>query len=468
MIRKIASFLPSIVIPIAINFVLILIYARLLSPAEYGEYSIYISSIGVLYALTAGFLQAAAFRFYSMKGAYSDHAEYLSTFVLANVGICLLVCLSLFVSSFLFEFDWMVISFAIILTALYQFYLNWYRLRDSARGFAFGRLSAAFGALAAILVWMALFGEADFVVPIYTFYGAYLLLIVVGLLSVLRKISLRSFSWDLLVRAFKYGMPMSGVSVVSLLIPYGAQFAILFYLSQSDVGAYSLSFRLSDATLANVSMIILTVMTPAVMRAYDSDKGGTGGSSAILLTKVISLNSWVTIPIAFAFAVVAHPLISIIFPAYIGAESVLIWIVFASALRSLSMITVKGLELAGATRLLFVLSVAAAAVNILYMIIFLPVYGLSSAAHASFFSYLLLNIMLVVASRKGARVVLDFVYIGKVIGVSIIAALSAFAWSLFLPVHDVVGLFLNVAVFGAVYVVLSLALRLQRGFTVTF
>ena len=468
MIAKIASFFPSIVVPIVVNFVLILIYARILSPAEYGEYSIYIGSVGVVYALMAGFLQAAAFRFYSMKGTYSNDSEYLSTFVLGNIAVCLLACLVLFVGSFFADYDWMVISFAIVLTALYQFFLNWYRLRDSVRGFAFGRLSAAFGALGGILVAMAAFDDAHFTVPIYTFYGAYSMLIALGLFSTLRRISFRAFSWDLFSRAFKYGMPMSGVSVITLLVPYGAQFAILFYLSQSDVGAYSLSFRLSDATLANVTMLILTVMSPAVMRAYDSDRGGLGTSSRVMLTKIISLNSWTTIPIAFAFALVAHPLISIVFPDYVGAEAVLIWIVFASALRSLSMITVKGLELAGFTSLLFVLSVLAAVVNVLYVIAFLPVYGLAAAAHASFISYLLLNIALVVASRKAARVVIDFAYMSKVVGASIISTLIAFAWAALVPVQDIASLILNLAIFGIAYVLLSIVLRLHRGFAVSF
>lgn len=337
------------------------------------------------------------------------------------------------------------------------------RLRDSAVGFAVGRLSASFGALAAILLWMLIYNDSSFAAPIYTFYGAYFILIIGAFFSLRKLIGIDQFSWRLLRRAFNYGFPMSGVTAVSLCLPYGAQIVILSFLSSADVGAFSLGFRLSDATLANATMLILTVMTPLVMREYDRASPSSGGRSTELLKRTISLNALVTVPICLAIIVVAKPMLLLLFPDYSGAETVIVWIVLASGLRSLSMITVKGLELAGSTRLLFLLTLVAAVVNVIYMVFMIPLYGLAAAGHASFISYALLNALVVYAARRRAPIRFDYVYLLRVLCASVLAAVAAITWAHFFPLATLLALVVDLGVFFGVYLGACVLLRLHRG-----
>ena len=63
MLGKIVAYLPSTIVPILVNFVLVFIYAGYMEPGEYGVYNVYLNSISLLYAVTHSFLQSAALRF---------------------------------------------------------------------------------------------------------------------------------------------------------------------------------------------------------------------------------------------------------------------------------------------------------------------------------------------------------------------------------------------------------------------
>lgn len=465
MLKKIIAYLPSTVIPIFINFILVFIYAGQMEPVEYGIYNVYLNSISIIYAIALSFLQSSAFRFYSVKGLFNNIKEYYSTYYFSNIIICILIAIVLLLINFIFEFDWIVVSTAIALNAFYQFDINMYRLRDKTGGYAFSRLTASFGALGLIVVCIALINPITYKVPIYTFYGAYVLTIIVEFIRCFKSISFKSISKKLFMASVRFGMPMMGVTVMGLLMSYTAQYIILFYLSEVSVGYYSLGFRLSDTVISNITMIILTVMTPIVMKLYDDVESDNVENSSLMLTKLISLDMWVILPCCALLAFYSGDIIRLLFPSYEGAEPIVVIIVFSAILRSLSMITCKGLELARKTGKMFLFLVISLAVNIIYMFIFIPIYGIEAAGHASIIAYLIYNIFLIKESYKYIPIKIDYHYLIKVMIMSAITVVLALLLSSFIGTG---GLALTVVQGSAcvlVYFFGSLLLGLHRPFT---
>lgn len=464
MLRKIAAYLPSTVIPILVNFVLVFIYASCMEPGPYGVYNVYLNSISIIYALAQSFLQSSALRFYSIKGMCKDEREYYSTYYYANLAISAALAVILAVVSLLLQFDWVVIVFAVATNALYQFDLNVQRLRDKPAQYTFSRLSASFGALAFIGVCIASFGQIDFRVPIYTFYGAYLFTIVAEFARCAKYLSVRSVSKRLLIESVKFGMPMMGVTVVGLLISYSSQYVILILLSEDAVGFYSLGFRLSDTVISNITMIILTVMTPVVMRVYDESGKDKVSNGSRMLTTLINLDIWVVLPVCVLLALYSEDLIRLLFPSYEGAESIVQIIVFSAVLNSLSMITCKGLELACETSKILEYLVISLVVNLAYTLIFVPVYGIDAAGHASIASYLVYNILLIRRSRTAVPIVFDVAYLAKVCVLSVVLAGVIFAFKALIGTSTLLLLVIQGCICVLFYLVASLILGLYKPF----
>ena len=53
------------------------------------------------------------------------------------------------------------------------------------------------------------------------------------------------------------------------------QYALKFYMGDFSVGLYSLGHKLSDMSIANITMLLLLVATPMVMREYDQNSNVT-------------------------------------------------------------------------------------------------------------------------------------------------------------------------------------------------
>lgn len=464
MLGKILAYLPSTVVPILVNFVLVFLYAGSMDPGEYGAYNVYLNSISILYAVTHSFLQSAALRFYSIDGLFKDIKEYYSTYYFANLLISAALAVALAATNILFRFDWAVVAFAVATNALYQFDVNVHRLRDRPAAYTFSRLSASFGALAFIGVCVAEFGQIDYRAPIYTFYGAYLFTIVAEFARCFKYLSVRSVSKTLFIESVKYGMPMMGVTVAGLLISYSSQYIILFLLSKEAVGFYSLGFRLSDTVISNITMIILTVMTPTVMRVYDESGCNKASSGSRMLTMLINLDMWVVLPVCVLLAFYSEDIICLLFPSYEGAQSIVQIIVFSAVLRSLSMFTCKGLELARETGRMFAYLLVSLVVNAAYTLAFVPLYGIDAAGHASIASYIVYNALLIIRSRKSVPIAFDIVYLVKAAALSIVLAGIAFVLKVFIGIDSILLLVVQGCVCALLYLVASLALGMLKPF----
>lgn len=464
MIKKIVAYLPSTVIPILVNFVLVFIYAGRMSPADYGVYNVYLNSISIIYSVSLSFLQSASFRFYSMNDVYSDKEQFYSTYYFANILISCIVAVFLLVANLFLRFDWAVITFSVATNALYQFDVNMYRLRDSTVGYTFSRLSASFGALAFICICVVFLREISFTIPIYTFYSAYLFTIIVEFLRCSKYLSIRKVSKSLLVESVRFGIPMMGVTVMGLLISYSAQYAIMFFLSEEAVGFYSLGFRLSDTVISNITMIILTVMTPAVMRVYDESHYDKAASGTKMLTRLINLDLWVVVPICVMIACYSGDLIGILFPSYEGAQSIVQIIVLSAVLRSLSMFTCKGLELARETGKMFRFLLISLIANVAYVLLFVPVYGIEAAGHASIIAYAVYNFLLIRESKAYVPIHIDLTYLLNILIISVTIAVISIAFKMFFGLNNFISLITQGSICVALYLILSMVLGLHKQF----
>jgi O-antigen/teichoic acid export membrane protein len=453
MLKKIAIYIPSVLVPMIVNFVLVILFARYLEPEEYGLMNIYLNTISLVYAFGLSFLQSAAFRFYSIKNYVKSTEQYITTYIISNIILTLLYfSFMIIINEYFFQFNANIIAFSIGANALYQLYLNLYRLEDSSRGYTYGRILTSVLTLAFFFLFLSLVKGVDYNHAIYSIYGAYAIIAIVELLKRWNSIKPLQFSFELVRKSFSYGIPMTGVFVVGLIVSYSDQYLILHFLGTKFVGFYSLGYRFADTLISNLTMIILIVMTPTLMKIYDN---GNNQESERIISGMININLWIVLPISLCLMIYAESIILIVFPSYVGAATIIQLVVVAAVMHSLSMFTCKGLELAKETKRIFLYLLTAGIINFTYNVIFIPVYGINASAHSSFISYFVYNILLVMGSMKFVKITFDLIFILKLAVINTFTCILAIIIKRYWPVSTLYELLGHVIICGSFYIIVS-------------
>lgn len=423
--KKTSVYIPSVLIPMLINVIYLLLNTNYLSAAEYGIYSINLNTINLLYSVLLSFIQTASFRFYSLKNEIKNDETYLSTYVLSNLifsifsGI-ILILIGLVVK----ELNILMIWLSILTNGLYQFYITLFRLENNFKTYSIARISTDSIKILFYLFFIYVTSHVNHLHPIISMYGAYILLVVIETFRRRKQISIKYFSMELLKTSFKYAYPLIGTSIMNILFTSSDQYLILYFFNEESVGLYSFGYRIADTILVNLSMIILLVMYPILMDKYDNVSKKV---AEIDLKKMINFNFWIIIPISCWLYNYMGILINLFFPNFIQAEKIAQSIIIVSFFHSLSMFTCKGLELGRNTKKLLVNLSIALVINILYNLVFLPIYGTIAAAHGSIVSYVIYNFILVIDSRKYLEIKFDRLFILKVLVITIISLLVPYA-----------------------------------------
>ena len=461
MIKKILSFIPGVIIPMGINFLLTILYAKFLSPGQYGILNIYLNSIQIVYAVSASVFQTASLRFYSIRESYTDESWFISSYLFGNIIATILIIPLGLITNLFFKFNWQIIVLSVGSNALFQFICNIYRLKNNSFLYNFSRCITSVFSIISLIVFSYLIKPLTYIWPLIAVYGSYGLLVLFELCALRKQISLSKTSVSLLVEFIKYGFPLIGVSVFGYIISSCAQYFILFYFDDTAVGNYSLGFRLVDALVINMLTMILLVMTPELNKQHDN-YGEKASSNT--LKNMISAAIWIILPICFAIIVYSDYIIEFIFPEYNSAAHIMRLVVFASIFHGISMFTCKGLELVRHPKYVFYGLGISAGVNCIYNAVFLPIYGLDASAHSSLITYILYNVLLIIFTKKYYTLKLDYSYILRTCVVTGITLVLAVCMMKLVPISDLLILIIEALVCVIVYLFMSFIFKLYSVF----
>lgn len=460
MLKKIINYIPGVAIPLIINFVLTMLYAAYLSPAEYGLLNIYLNTIQIVYSLTLSIFQTAALRFYTSK-EYSTEEEYISSYIFANIFTTILCAIPCGILSLFVKFNWGIILLSVGTNGLFLFISNLHRVQFNSGRYNKMKVYAAGAALILLVLFSYIIRPLSFIWPLICVYGTYGFISIVEIFNLRKKISITHISKRLLIKSIEYGVPLIGVALLGNIISSSDQYFLLYFLGKKAVGNYALGYRLVDAILNNLLMVILLVMTPELNAVHD--KSGED-ESKVVLKKMINSAVWIMLPFTLAIIAYAKYIIMFFFPKYTDAVIIMSLVVFASVFNGLSMFTCKALELVKKPKYILYSLIIASLINCGYNAIFIKIYGVTASAHSSIISYIVYNILLVYYSRRYYDLQLDFRYILKTVlatGVTfLLATLLMNTWG----ITNLMIFIIQFLVAVIVYLVCSVILKLFEPF----
>jgi O-antigen/teichoic acid export membrane protein len=457
--RGVIGYLPVNIVQGLVGFLGIIVFTRLLPPADYGAYALAFSVMSLVHLLSFTWLEAAMARFYaerSVAGALPDHfATIYRSFAWLTVGLPLAAAVVLWAWPMPMALKAAIAAglASIVVRSLVRLAQERRRAAGDVGGAAVLDIAQTAGGflLGACLALVGLGAAA----PLAGAGAAAAICLVFALPVELKNLKQGRFRAALAGRYFAYGVPVSLSLVLALAIATTDRFVIAADLGQSSVGVYQAGYSLASRTLDVMFIWLGMAGAPAAIAALE--RGGRSALNAVAGEQSAFMVA-ITLPAAVGLALVARPLCAVMIGPALrdGAAHVTPWIAasaFFAGVTTYYLLT--AFTLGRRTKLLLLSMAIPASANLVLTLVLIPRFGLSGAMWATFASYAVGAVAAYGLGRRAMPLPLPWATLAKA---GLGAALMAAAVALTPALGGGAELMLKAAVGVLVYALAALAL----------
>jgi len=391
--RGVIGYLPVNIVQGVVGLLTIVVFTRVLSPADYGVYALAVSATSLVHTGTFNWLECAMARFYAAEaegGRLPGHFSTIyRTFAVMAVGFPLVAGAIVWLIPMPppLKFAVGVGLAAIIFRSLLKLAQERRRAAGDVRGAAIidiVQTLGGFGVGAGLAI--AGFGGAG---PMMGMGAAAMICLVWALPTEFRQTKGGAFETARARLYLAYGLPVSMSLILSLVLATTDRFLLAAYLNETSVGVYHAGYSLANRTLDVMFIWLGMAGGPAAIAAFER-----GGHAALKIAarEQASFMLALTLPAAAGLALVARPLADFMVGPGLreGAAHVTPWIAASALLSGLTTYYFHtAFTLARRTRLLLLAMAAPALSNLALNWILIPRFGLDGALWATLASYAL-------------------------------------------------------------------------------
>jgi O-antigen/teichoic acid export membrane protein len=411
----------------ALSILLLPVYTRFLSPADYGVMELLDLTVNLVSLLLGARLGQAIFYFYFAAEGKREKETCVSTALACSV-LCGILCasLSLFFAPSLSRF--------IFGTAEYSHYLKLVflgfglslplevgycclRAYGDSKRFVAVKIASQFGAAALALVFLVMFRagiNALLIGSLIGFAGTGAYVSWHLLRSVRTSIDLR-----LMMRLVRYSMPLGVSGLAVFLIHYGDRFFLRPRISLAELGIYSLAYK--------IGMLVSFCHAPFVLHwnAQICEIGHRKDGRQIFVQSYMYLAAGLSV-VVVVLSVFATPCLRLLTPpAFHGAAGMVPWIAFAYLLRAIGAHVQSLFTLAGKPDLEARVNCVGSAACVAGYVLLVPPFGVRGAIAATLLGF---TVILIYGSMVASRVMPYELQRGPLakIAVSTVAAIGTY------------------------------------------
>ena len=429
-----------------IAILLLPLYTRYLTPADYGAVETLLALSAVLVTILRGGISTAFFRFWFDSPDQSHRRVVLRTsfwytMTAATFGLAAGWIFADWISDALFgttDRSWLVRAAFVALWAQMNFeqLTSVFRVEERSTAFVAASLvnvAITIGATVFFVVNLE-WGATGLIVGNFT--GT--LCVYAALLFYRREQLGLQFDWRLYKAMEKFGLPLVPSGLFLWVVNFVDRLLLVKLASTREVGLYSIGIRLSSA----ITLLFVAFRTawPAFAFSIEEDEEAKG-TYAYVLTYLIVICSW----IAAALALLAPWIVEwLAQPAFASASRVVGPLSFAAVAFAGYMVISIGIGRARRTQFNWVITGIAGAVNVGLCFALIPSYGMMGAAVATVVSYVIMFLGMAWWSQQifpvpyqwrrvatATAVAVALVAVGKLAGAGLyVSALLALAYPL--------------------------------------
>ncbi len=379
-----------------LGVLLLPLYTRYLSPRDYGLIETLVALSAVLTALVAQAMKSAFFRFYFdskeerrrllvVRTAFWYVAAASTATLIAGVVLSAPISWVLFGTT---SHDGLVIAAFIGLWAglNYEQLTSLFRVEQRSGAYVAATMANVGITIAATVLLVVVYEKGPVGVLVGNFTGT--LIVYAALLVYNRRALGLQFDRSLYRAMNRFGLPLVPSAVALWLTNFSDRFFLVKLSDLHEVGLYSIGVRLASAIVLLLTAFRLA--WPAFAYSIDDDREA-GRTYSFVLTYVVYVCCW----LALGLGLLAPWLLKLITtePFY-PAQNVVAPLAFGVAAFGAYVVVQIGTGRARQTRSNWLVTGAAAAVDIALNLVLIPPYGRMGAAVATVSAYTLLFVMM--------------------------------------------------------------------------
>jgi O-antigen/teichoic acid export membrane protein len=392
----------------AYNIFFLILIARALSPQQYGYYVVAFSVFAFLDMFSAGLFNLATVKF-TVDASKTEASAIFSTVVVLKLLMVAVYAAIIFLFSnefvLLFNAPQLTPLLRItpiigLVTALRQTMQQVVIARQELRGLLF---SDVFGFICSFIVLlcvmaMGLLGSASDALLMFALSNLFFVMGMMLLMGKLIKVGRPSAVWARELSGFGKFSVLTSFS--SYLLERIDGFLILFFLSPAALGAYDAARKISEGIIRNVVNTFSVIAYPAAVASRNDVqrlKDVYEGYSALLF--------FTCLPICASMIILPRFVLTLAYGSkYVDASSLLVIFAVGSLFRPFAQIGGNVFDGIGKPNLTFLFTFVGAIFAIVCNVVFIPRYGVISAAAMSALFFVINSILLFTFLRRFAPV----------------------------------------------------------------
>lgn len=457
------GYLPANIVQALVGFASILVFTRLLTPEEFGQYALGFTVMTLVHTSLFTWLEAAMARFWAAQKDQQSLADHFATLYRAFLWLAAVFAPACAIGLWLWPADagvkWAAAAglSAILARSVVRIAQERRRaaglvgasvrldMTQSAGGFGFG---AAFA-------FLGLGGSS----PLLGLMVAALVCMPFALPRELAAAKGGKLDWARLKLYAAYGFPVSAAMILALILASSDRFMIAYFLNEASVGAYHAAYSLSNRTLDIIFLWLGAAGGPAMVMALER-----GGPEALAKAarEQVSTILLITIPAAAGLALVARPLAEVMVGEGLreAAAQVTPWIALAGFFGGLAThYLLQAFTLGHRTKLLLLASCVPVVANLALNATLIPRYGLIGAAWSTAATYAFASAAYWVLGQRAVRLPIPLATLFKAGLATGLMALAVMAVPAF---GGIVELLAKAFVGVVVYAIAALALDVAQ------
>lgn len=462
--RHLLTYLPVYAAQVLVGFGSVVVFTRVLSPEDYGRYTLVLAGALLIQTLIFTWLDAAVARHHARASARGRLGGHLAT-AFSIYGALALASLVIFGGAIAFapvstEMK-TVCAFALVsqvLRAAMMLALETRRAEGEAMRFALLEsfvLSAGFG-LGVVFILAGGMGPAG---PFAGIALACVVAILIDIPVLLSKAKRDRAGPRRALRFFAYGAPVAVSLVFEHLLSTGDRFVIAALMGEASTGAYAAGYGITDRSLNIIFIWLGMTAGPLAIKAFEHE--GAEAARAVL-RQAAGLMGLIAIPAATGIALLSEPFARLLIADSLASAAAPIMPLIAIGAMLNGFMTYvfhESFVIGRKPKIMAGLMAGAAALNLILNLALIPFFGLVGAALATVFAYAIALVACIVMGRAIFPLSLPIDDWIKAGGASVVMAAGLMA----LPAPDAAFIHLaihipaGIALYGAAALVLDIA-----------
>lgn len=401
---SVLKYLPVNLANILISFGTITILTRLLSAAEFGRYSLVITTLLFTHMALYAWLEAAMARFHERAHVENILATHNKTLYLTAIIFSCVTTSAILAALYFLPIDGrlrLLLTFAFLNTVLHLIYGLTIEAHKAAQRISrysivhSTQLLLSFSVGILLIMFTPLKEASPFIGMLIG--GAFAL--VVEIPGVFTRLRGGRFDNTLMREYFTYGSPISFTLILAYALSNGDLFFIKYFMGDEAVGTYSAGYNLANSSLHYMFLWLCMAITPIVITTMERNGQDQARQELSNYGDVLII---LTLPAAVGLALVSNE-VGFIFGESVRYQAVLIipWIAFAAFLNALINFYVhQAYVLAKKLNVLAMIMIIPVVVNFVLNFIFIPKFGLSGAVLSTVSAYAIGLIISFVGARR--------------------------------------------------------------------